>query len=241
MELDSLSNIYNGSSLYQYDNKIILDRYPKQVLNNFLGRGSLLELGLGHGFSAQAFAKQFDSDTVIEGSIKVIEQHAELLKENNIEVIHSYFENFETAEKYDLIVAGFVLEHVENPKVIVKKYLQLLSPGGLFVIAVPNSDSLNRRIGFHAGLLQDIKMLSEHDKELGHLRYFDRDNLIELIEGAGGRVQFLEGIFLKVASSTQLQEMQLDSSIVESYCEVAINYPELSCAILAGISPSIHI
>jgi 2-polyprenyl-3-methyl-5-hydroxy-6-metoxy-1,4-benzoquinol methylase len=238
MELDLLSGIYDGTSAYQFDNKIILDRYPKQVLKKYSGRGSLLELGLGHGFSAQAFSKKFDSHTVIEGSLKVIEQHASLLRENNIKVVHSYFENFEPEEKYDLIIAGFVLEHVEDPELIVRKYLKFLSTNGLFVIAVPNSDSLNRRIGFHAGLLDDMELLSKHDKELGHLRYFNCENLVELIEVAEGTVTFMEGIFLKVASSIQLQEMQLESAILESYCEVAINYPELSCAILAGITPN---
>jgi protein-L-isoaspartate O-methyltransferase len=109
MELDSLSEIYDGSSTYQYDNKIILERYPKQVLRKFLTRESLLELGLGHGFSAKAFSNQFGVHTVIEGSEKVISQHKKLLEENNIQVIHSYFEDYETENRYDLIVAGFIL------------------------------------------------------------------------------------------------------------------------------------
>jgi SAM-dependent methyltransferase len=237
MELDSLSGIYDGNSIYQYDNQVILERYPKQVLKNYLGRGALLELGLGHGFSAQAFSGYFDSHTVIEGSLKVIEQHRELLQRHNINIINSFFEDFETDKKYDLIVAGFVLEHVENPKNILSKYLKFLNESGMLIVAVPNSDSLNRRIGLYSGLLSDLNLLSEHDKKLGHLRYFNYKSLLDLVENADGHIEFVEGIFLKVASSTQLQKLNLETSILDGYCQLAEEYPELSCALLAGISP----
>ena len=237
MELDSLSGIYDGNSAYQFDNQIILERYPKQVLKNYLGRGALLELGLGHGFSAQAFSGHFDSHTVIEGSLKVIEQHRELLETHRIDIINSFFEEFETDKRYDLIVAGFVLEHVENPSFIISKYLKFLNEHGMLIVAVPNSGSLNRRVGFYSGLLSDLNLLSEHDKKLGHLRYFDHKSLLELIETAEGQVVFVEGIFLKVATSIQLQMLNLENSILDGYCQLAVDYPELSCALLAGITP----
>ena len=236
MELDSLSEIYDGSSTYQFDNKIILQRYPMQVLRRFQSRQSLLELGLGHGFSVRAFSNKFDSHSVIEGSEKVISQHSELLEENNIKVIHSYFENYVTEEKFDLIVAGFVLEHVENPNLIVEKYLRFLKPNGMLIVAVPNSASLNRLVGLHAGLLSDLNLLSDHDRDLGHLRYFDRKSITKLITDAGGKIEFVEGIFLKVASSIQLQMMNLSPTILDAYCEVAVDHPDLSCALLVGIS-----
>jgi len=235
LELDSFSKIYDGSSIYQFDNQIILERYPKQVLKRFLGRGSLLELGLGHGFSAHAFSGKFESHTIIEGSAIVIEQHADLFREHGIEVVQSYFEDYKTEKKFDLIVAGFVLEHVTDPELIVSKYLNLLNAGGMLIIAVPNSASLNRRVGLHAGLIQNLESLSNHDRELGHLRYFDREGLLKVISQAGGSVDFLEGVFLKVASSLQLQALDLGDQIIEAYCEVATEYPELSCALLAGV------
>lgn len=235
MELDSFSRIYDGSSSYQFDNQIILEQYPKQVLTKFPGRGSILELGLGHGFSAQAFSGKFDSHTIIEGSLNVIQQQGPLLRERGIEVIHSYFEDYSTKRRFDLIVAGFVLEHVTDPEFIITKYLKLLNPLGILMIAVPNSASLNRRIGLHAGLIQDLSALSDHDRELGHLRYFDRDSLLEVIQRAEGRLDFVEGIFLKVASSFQLQNLRLEERVIKAYCQVAIDYPELSCALLAGV------
>ena len=163
-------------------------------------------------------------------------QHSELLEANSIKVIHSYFEEFVTEVRYDLIVAGFVLEHVVDPKSILQKYLGFLKPNGILVVAVPNSASLNRRVGLYAGLLGELNLLSDHDRDLGHLRYFDRESLTDLIMDAGGKIEFFEGVFLKVASSRQLQKMNLSESIVEAYCEVGVFYPELSCALLVGIS-----
>ena len=50
---------------------------------------------------------------------------------------------------------GFVLEH---PEEILKKYSKFLEPNGKIFISVPNANK--------AGLLEDIKMLSETDMDI---------------------------------------------------------------------------
>ena len=78
------------------------------------------------------------------------------------------------------------------------RYAGFLAPGGVAAIAVPNARSLHRLVGQRAGLLDDLYRLSEHDLALGHRRYFDRERLVALVEGAGLRVAGCEGILLKL-------------------------------------------
>jgi SAM-dependent methyltransferase len=46
---------------------------------------------------------------------------------------------------FDLILAFHVIEHVDGPKAFAARAAELLAPGGLFVVATPNWDSLDAR------------------------------------------------------------------------------------------------
>lgn len=66
---------------------------------------------------------------------------------------HEYFngriEEFETDQKYDVVLMLNLIEHVDDPIGIMSKIEQLLSPGGVVLIKTPNFDSLDARIFRH--------------------------------------------------------------------------------------------
>jgi SAM-dependent methyltransferase len=49
-------------------------------------------------------------------------------------------------ESFDVVTAWWYLEHVPNPVEVLRKVHQLLKPGGLSIMGVPNVDSLNARV-----------------------------------------------------------------------------------------------
>lgn len=63
---------------------------------------------------------------------------------------HRYFkgrlEDFETTEKYDLILMLNLIEHVQDPLAILKKASALLSEKGVVLIKTPNTQSLDARL-----------------------------------------------------------------------------------------------
>ena len=74
---------------------------------------------------------------------------------------HRYFlgpvEQFESEEKYDLILMLNLIEHVRRPDEVLAKARSLLTPDGLLLIKTPNYDALDARIfrhrswgGYHA-------------------------------------------------------------------------------------------
>ena len=156
--------VYEKDNIYEFDNNIMLHYYPKRI-KEILGdkRGSCLDLGLGHGYVAEAFSEFFDRYVVLDGDINMIKRFKKYFPENNIEIIETYFEDYSTEEKFDVILCGFVLEHVESPQFILKRYANFLKREGRMFIAVPNAETLNRRIGIVAGILEDLKQLSEND------------------------------------------------------------------------------
>jgi 2-polyprenyl-3-methyl-5-hydroxy-6-metoxy-1,4-benzoquinol methylase len=132
---------------------------------------------------------------------------------------------------------GFILEHVDDPAGILRRYRRFLAPRGKMFVAVPNAEALNRRLGHMAGMLDDMAALSANDAALGHKRYYTVSTLAAQLSEAGYRIDGMEGIYLKPLTTTQMLSLRLDPKIITALCQVGIDYPELCCGILAAISP----
>ena len=233
LQIDQDSTAYDRA--YVLDNRLTLQWYPKRVVD--LARtGSMLELGLGHGYSTEYFAKTFQRYVVVEGSQEMIDRFRERFPIDGVDVVHGYFEDFETDERFDAVVMGFVLEHVDDPATIIRRYAQFLSPAGSIFIAVPNAESLHRRFGHAAGLLPDIYALSSADLDFGHKRYFTLKSLLTLVQGEGLEIRKVEGLLLKPITTQQMLDLNLSEPILQAMLKVGIDYPELCNALLIQAS-----
>jgi 2-polyprenyl-3-methyl-5-hydroxy-6-metoxy-1,4-benzoquinol methylase len=234
-ELDLHIKAYQGDNLYDFDNEIILKWYPHRVIKFSEDSTSMLELGLGHGFTADIFSKHFKRYIILDGSSAVIQNFKNNYPDCNAEIVETYFEEFDTEERFDVINLGFILEHIDNPFQILTRFKKFLAPGGKVFVSVPNAEVLNRRLGNLAGLLPDMTVLSENDLLLGHKRYYTVETLTKEIENAGYTVERMEGIYLKPFTTKQILSLNFDKKIIDALCEAAIDYPELSCGMLAQI------
>jgi 2-polyprenyl-3-methyl-5-hydroxy-6-metoxy-1,4-benzoquinol methylase len=234
--LDDHVKAYQGQSVYDFDNHIQLKWYPERVRQFSTSSHSLLELGLGHGITASVFGKHFKRHVVIDASPAVIANFRQTHPDSQAEIVECSFEDFASAERFDVIVCGFILEHVDDPVLILRHFRRFLAPGGHMFVAVPNAESLNRRLGHLAGMLPDITVLSEHDLLLGHKRYYTVETLTRDLDLAGFKILRLEGIYLKPLTTTQMLSHNFEQPIIDALCLVAIDYPELSCGLLAEVT-----
>ncbi|TRZ97503.1 MAG: class I SAM-dependent methyltransferase [Nitrospiraceae bacterium] len=235
-KLDVHVSAYKGENIYDFDNKILLTWYPQRIVMSSKGARSVLELGLGHGLTTNIFSNNFDKHVVLEGSPAVTQNFKKKFPKCGAQIIETYFEEFHTEEKFDVIVMGFILEHVDDPCEIISRYKKFLAPGGKIFLAVPNAEVLNRRLGHLAGMLGDIETLSENDLLLGHKRYYTVNSLSLEVVRAGYQIDKMEGIYLKPFTTSQIISLNLDEKVIRALCEVGVDYPELSCGILAQIS-----
>ncbi len=236
-ELDKKLPAYRKNFKYDFDNFIMLKYYPKRIISR-LNKGNLLELGLGHGYTVNEFLKHVSFYTILEGSEAVInnfkQTNAGLY--NKVKIIHTYFEDFTTINRYENIVMGFILEHVEDPDFIINKYKNFLAEYGKLFITVPNSESLHRLIAYEGKLLDDLKMLSEHDLLLGHRRYYNLQDLKDLAKKHKLKIIKAEGIFLKPFATSQMINLNLSDNVINGLLKVGKKYPELSNAILMELT-----
>ena len=240
MIISQSTSAYTVKNLYDFDNQIILHQYPKMILDHLIDEGldyadvNVLDLGLGHGYSAQVFQNYFTNYTILDGDKEVIDIFNKNNHGHDISIVHTFFEDYMSKDNYDVIVAGFILEHVVDPLYILKKYKDMLSSNGKMFIAVPNAEALNRRIGFEAGLLDDIEQLSSTDIELGHRRYYTVGTISSLCIKAGLTIKFIDGIYLKPFTTKQILSLNLSERVIKALCKVGREYPELCLGILVG-------
>ena len=90
--------------------------------------GSVLELGPAEGIMTDVLYPYFEDYTVVDGADFFVDS---ILKRHpKIQGYASLFEEYKPLRKYDNIVLGHVLEHVENPVAILKLVSSWLVGGG---------------------------------------------------------------------------------------------------------------
>ncbi len=235
LDLDTHVAAYQGDTDYEYDNRIMLRYYPKMVIERAPLCYSCLELGLGHGYTTDIFSKNYQRHLVIEGSGAVIDNFKKNYPDCRAQIQKCMFEEFDTDEKFGVIVLGFVLEHVDDPRLILKKYQKFLAEKGKMFVAVPNYEALNRRVGYEAGMIESMDEMSENDRVLGHKRFYNLSSLSLDINEAGLHSCGSAGIFLKPFSTKQMISLGLDNKIIDGFCKVGEMFPELCCGILTQV------
>lgn len=239
-QLDSYAPSYTAAFPHYEENRIVHVAYGQRIAAHVKASRarSVLSLGIGHTEVARPLVdclRQGDLHryAVVDASHELVESFARDLAPlpPGLELIEGWFETFEAEGRFDVIEAGFVLEHVDNPALILRRMHPFLRPGGRLFIAVPNARSLHRLVGFHAGLLKDMYALSDADRALGHQRYFDLERLTSLVESCGWRVRQAQGMLLKPFTTGQMGKLDLAPAVWQALQTVAADYPEISNAI----------
>lgn len=199
--------------------------YSFQVFKRFIKYGNILELGPAEGLMTKYLIKLDPELTVIEGS----EVFAKELVSNfpQINVINSLFEDTELNNKYDNIILGHVLEHVENPSLILEKIKSWLKPDGVVLCAVPNARSIHRQAAVEMGLISSISEMSQKDIHHGHMRIYTPETLKSEFLGAGYKINHSGGYWLKPISDSQI-EQSWNENMLEAFMKLGEFYPEIA-------------
>jgi len=107
----------------------------------------LLEVGGGHGLYTNEIISQFNFDysyTMVDISETSIQMSKAFVRSNKVNYIKEDIYNFTTDRKFDFIIMGEVLEHVEDPLGLMTKLCELGTDAATAFITVPfNSPSID--------------------------------------------------------------------------------------------------
>jgi len=132
---------------------------------------SFMEIGAGNLMLSRDLSKHFDKGLVLdfEPSVKrIFSTLPEHIQQKLAVKIGDFFKHT-TDELYDCIVACEVMEHIEDDTGFVDKVYKRLNKGGQAIISVPAKD----------------KYWTVHDDVVGHVRRYQKDELIELMGQSG--------------------------------------------------------
>lgn len=111
-----------------------------RALQAYHAGGKMLDFGSGKGVLSRRLIdmRLFEAVVAVDISTQperldpLVDWHSRDLNEPT---------NFDS-ESFDVIVSSEVIEHLENPRFVVREWLRILKPGGLVFFSTPNNESL---------------------------------------------------------------------------------------------------
>ncbi len=133
--------------------------------------GRLLEIGPSRG----EFLLEASTCGFRVSAADLFDTLASEVRDRCVDVYCGDFLHSAISQKFDVISAFHVLEHAPDPQLFVRRIRELLEPGGLLYLEVPNYDSVDR---VACGRRWD--MLFAY-----HATHFSRRGLLSVVESAG--------------------------------------------------------
>src|SRR5579863_9815794 len=72
-DLNAMAQEYRPHAPTEIENNLIMNWYPRRIIERSGPVESLLELGLGHGFTAKYFSEASSHHVIIDGASKIID------------------------------------------------------------------------------------------------------------------------------------------------------------------------
>lgn len=211
-----------------FNDRLMRERYT--VLGRHARGRTCLEMGSATGEGTGFLLELFDSVTAVDGSQQAIDILRARFAGENLTTVCSYFDDYETDQRFDTVVLAHILEHVEDPLGTLAVARRLVADGGVILIDVPNALSIHRQMGVEMGMLNAVTDLNEADVSIGHRRVYTPDTLREAIHAAGLELSFFGGVFLKPLSTAQC-ERTFSERQIRALMAIGERYPELAADI----------
>jgi SAM-dependent methyltransferase len=112
--------------------------FIKKHLKNY-EKPRVLDLACGTGILGAFPLAEIGYDvTGVDIDIRSIKQAVAENTMPNLRFFCSDFNEFEPNTTYDVVIAGYVMEHLEKPETLMVAINRLLAPGGTAIITIPN-------------------------------------------------------------------------------------------------------
>jgi 2-polyprenyl-3-methyl-5-hydroxy-6-metoxy-1,4-benzoquinol methylase len=199
--------------------------HSSRVFSRYFRGTRCLELGPAEGLMTEHLYEHFAELTLVEGA----ESFARVLRKrySRAQVYCSLFEEFSPAEKFETIVLGHVLEHLDEPTSLLARASEWLVDDGVILAAVPNARSLHRQAAVIMGLLNEEHELNDMDRHHGHRRVYDPESLRADFQRAGLNIDIFGGYWMKPLSNAQI-EASWTPEMLEAFMVLGERYPDIA-------------
>lgn len=214
------SEIYAKSMIPVFDvrKELIGKRKTAQTLSHLRKPKApldVLDIGCGVGEVIDAFKDRGDRCTAIEVNPIAVEW----LRKKDIAVFEGSFDRFPETNKFDVIMAWGVVEHVVNPHEFLKKVKRHLKPGGVFASEVPSGQSLTVDYARATGKDPQRIVMGEQ-----HIILYSLDAYEKIHEMAGLEKLHVQTNGLDVETVLKINGQKVDDKVVFDLQRVVDSY-----------------
>ena len=216
--------------VYRFDFDV-MHSYMIRSFVPFFNKGSVLELGSFRGDFTGRLLEHFDDVTCVEASDAAVEEARRKLG-NKVVFVTSLLETARLPRRYDNIVLTHVLEHLDDPVLVLRRIdEEWLEEGGRLFLVCPNANAPSRQIAVKMGLISHNAAVTPGEAGHGHRRTYTLDTLERDALAAGLRVVHRSGIFFKALANFQWDRLLRTDIISEEYLDgcykLGQQYPDL--------------
>jgi 2-polyprenyl-3-methyl-5-hydroxy-6-metoxy-1,4-benzoquinol methylase len=142
-----------------------LHRDVFKILSSYLKKGiNILDFGCGQGAFSQRLV---DAGMIVDAcDIDIDQIKANVRKKFKLDLNNKDIKA-SIPDKYDMVVALEIIEHLENPWKYISDCLELLNAGGIIVLSTPNISSFPSRLRFF--MRGSLLAFEKPDLEHGHI------------------------------------------------------------------------
>ena len=217
---------------FDYD---VMHPFMIKSFEPFLNKGSILELGSFKGDFTKRLLSFSNDITCVEASDVAIEEAKNKLG-NKVAFVNSLFENAALPKRYDNIILTHVLEHLDDPVLILRRINdEWLAEGGRFFLVCPNANAPSRQIAVKMGLITHNSAVTPAEAEHGHRSTYSLDTLERDAIKGGLKIVYRSGIFFKALANFQWDRLLQTDIISKEYLDgcykLGQHYPDLCSSI----------
>lgn len=155
--------------------RLLIDFLKNNLFNMKAFQGkSILDLGCGVGSVSLYLAHSGYDVTGIDISINAINAARKAQKNLNIKNVKFILGDVSKKKfnkKFDVVILSEVIEHIKDDSALLRNVYKILNKNGLMIITTPSKSAPLYRLG----------VLGNFDRRVGHLRRYNRTELVELI------------------------------------------------------------
>lgn len=191
------------SKVYKYHHELtkksefsILEKERGALFSQWIGKGKrVLDIGCRDGTLTKYFSRGNDV-LGVDIDPKMLEKCKKLGIRTKLMDLN---DDWYIKEKFDVVVAAEVVEHLYYPDVVFKKIANVLKPGGLFIGSVPNAYNIKNRFRYLFGIQKNTPL-----EDRTHINHFSYKILGEALQKAFSDAYvtgLASGIFAGVAKA----------------------------------------
>lgn len=229
-----ISDVPDHRYVYGFDLDV-MHAFMIRSFEPFFKNGNVLELGSFKGEFTRRLLPYFEDVTCVEASAVAIEEARRSLTDR-VRFVNEQFEAVSLPRRYDNIVVTHVLEHLDDPVLVLKRInAEWLADEGRLFLVCPNANAPSRQIAVKMGLIAHNSAITPAETAHGHRCTYSLDTLERDAVAAGLRVVHRSGIFFKALANFQWDRLLQTDIISKEYLEgcykLGQQYPDLCSSI----------